>query len=218
MNLNYRINQIRNTLLSSKKTNYKWVFIYGVPRSGTTYFYHELLQLGKMGISDFDLQIFIPVISHIEESGYIPIDTDHLKEHLLNQLRTHSAPGGGSEYDFVVKQVNTNKDELDLFCDLFGTEPDSITFLYRHPSAWLSSAMRKFNISQSEAISLYKNCLNSFNTIGGKALEYGPDIVNHLTNLGVRKMYNFEDSGVEMEVPSELVELYNKFQEKHGFN
>ncbi|MEX2596293.1 MAG: hypothetical protein WEC59_05120, partial [Salibacteraceae bacterium] len=82
MNLRYRISQLKNSLFPPRKKHYRWVFIYGVPRSGTTYFYQELMQLARLGVSDFDLGKFVPVIHHIEQSGYIPLDTEALKQHL----------------------------------------------------------------------------------------------------------------------------------------
>ena len=132
MNLRFRINQLKNTFFFKEKKKYKWIFVYGVPRSGTTYFYQELLQLSKFGVSDYDLGKFIPVINHIQQSTYIPIDTDALKNFLSEQLLIHTAPGGGNEYDFIVKQVNTNLEEYQLLCELMGSEPKKSIFCIEH--------------------------------------------------------------------------------------
>jgi len=191
MNLRYRLSQLKNSLFPPRKKNYRWIFIYGVPRSGTTYFYQELMQLGRLGVSDFDLGIFVPIIEHIEQSGYIPLDTVALKDHLRDQLLTHAAPGGGTKYDFIVKQVNTNLKEYELLCELMGGEPEKKFFLYREPSGWLSSAMKKFGIDEDEAVDMYKNSAHVRNEIGGKYIEYGSQINEALLDSGIISLIKF---------------------------
>ncbi len=185
MNLRYRIAQLKNSLFTPAKRRYKWIFIYGVPRSGTTYFYQELMQLGRLGVSDFDLGKFVPVIEHIEQSGYIPLDTASLKKHIRNQLLLHAAPGGGSKYDFIIKQVNTNLKEYELLFELMGGEPEEKYFLYREPKGWLPSAMKKFDLDESGAVELYNEAIHSFRLLKGTAIEYGQEINTYL-NLKIK--------------------------------
>ena len=191
MNLRFRINQLKNTFFFKEKKKYKWIFVFGVPRSGTTYFYQELLQLSKFGFSDYDLGKFIPVINHIQQSTYIPIDTNGLKKFLSEQLLIHAAPGGGNEYDFIVKQVNTNLEEYQLLCELMGSEPEEKYFLYREPNGWLPSAKKKFNIDEKQAGELYRMSFDSYSSIGGDKIEYGEGITDALTNLKIAPSIKF---------------------------
>lgn len=217
MNLRYRLGQIKNSIIRPSKQTANWVFVYGVPRSGTTYFYHALLQHAKVGISDFDLGEFLTPIQHIESSGYIPIDTDALKQFLRGQLRDHGAPGGGSRWDYVVKQVNTSKAEFELIQELMGCPPSSIQFLFREPTGWLQSAMKKYKIGEKEAEEMYRSSLGSYNEIGGTVIEYGSELERHLNLIGLNSHVPFElsrnERGKQIEDLDALQGIYNQFKE-----
>jgi hypothetical protein len=213
MNLRYRLGQIKNTLFRPSGPSSSWAFVYGVPRSGTTYFYHALLTQARLGVSDFDLGRFIPAIKHIESSGYIPIDTQALKHFFKEQLQAHGAPGGGSRWDFVIKQVNTSGQELELYTELIGGPPSAVYFLYREPSAWLPSAMKKYGIGQDEATAMYANSLDAFAQIGGEVIEYGPEITQCLANIGIHPREGFTPPERESSpAPEAFQELYRRFQ------
>ena len=212
MNLRFRINQIKNAFFFKEKRSYKWIFIYGVPRSGTTYFYQELLQLSKFGVSDYDLGKFIPVMNHIQQSDYIPIDNNELKKFLSKQLLIHAAPGGGNEYEFIVKQVNTNLEEYQLLCELMGSEPAHKYFLFREPIGWLPSAMKKFALDAGQAETLYRMSFNSYSEIGGEKIEYGQEITEALTNLKIAPSitFNSNENNSAIEKNISLKNIYDK--------
>lgn len=214
MNLKYKLNQFRNVLTKPTLNKGKWIFVYGVPRSGTTFFYHSLLQEAKFGISDYDLGVFLPAIAHIEQSGYIPINTQELKHFLQQQLSKNAGPGGGSHYDFIVKQVNTGIAEYEFITALMGTEPVAKYFLYREPMSWLPSALKKFKIDEAQAINMYKNSLASFEQIGGTAIAYGPEINHHLKGLNITPIQAFEEkeSIVNQEPLPALLEAFEAFK------
>jgi hypothetical protein len=218
MNLRFRINQILNSLSAKRKESYDWIFVYGVPRSGTTYFYQELLQLGKHGVSDYDLGKFAPAFQHIEKSGYIPIDTNEIKELLGDQILSRSAPGAGNQFDFIVKQVNTNLAEYELLCELMGSTPKAKYFLFREPSGWLPSAMKKYNINKKEAEAMYESSIRSFDVIGGVRLEYGDQITKELQKLKIKSLTPFSPKSKEAtySIGDSLDQLYNaiKHEEK----
>jgi hypothetical protein len=218
MNLRFRINQILNSLSAKRKESYDWIFVYGVPRSGTTYFYQELLQLGKHGVSDYDLGKFAPAFQHIEKSGYIPIDTNEIKELLGDQILSRSAPGAGNQFDFIVKQVNTNLAEYELLCELMGSTPKAKYFLFREPSGWLPSAVKKYNISEKEAEVMYESSIRSYDEIGGEILEYGDQITKELQTLKIKSLNPFAPrlkNAIELRNDT-LDKLYNaiKHEEK----
>lgn len=217
MNLRFRIKQIVNSLSAKKKASYDWIFVYGVPRSGTTYFYQELLQLGKHGVSDYDLGRFNPAFDHIEKSGYIPIDTNEIKALLRDQIISRSAPGAGNKYDFIVKQVNTDLAEYELLCELMGSIPKATYFLFREPSGWLPSAMKKYGINQEQAITMYENSIQSYDEIGGKIIEYGDSINAALSEEGIDPIVPFyiqnkEKNGV---LSKRVNNLYQEFKSLH---
>lgn len=211
MNLRFRINQLKNSLFPPKKKKYRWIFVYGIPRSGTTYFYQELMQIARLGVSDFDLGKFVPVIEHIDQSGYIPLDTQALKNHLRDQLLMHAAPGGGSKYDFIIKQVNTNLTEYQLLCELMSSEPSEKYFLYREPNGWLPSAMKKFGIDEKMAEGLYKQSFDSFSIIGGEQIEYGSEITSSLALRNIRPLNAFGEKTPDstLETNSQLRRIYS---------
>jgi len=176
------------------------------------------MQLGKKGVSDFDLGKFNPAISNIEQSGYIPIDVKALKQFLRNQIISHAAPGGGHEFDFIIKQVNTNLNEFALICELMGSQPKKRFFLFREPSNWLPSAMKKFNITESEAVLIYQQSLDSFAQIGGKIVEYGPEIDIVLSQYNTNTFIPFSEKSTKEEriTPNDLIFAYTDFKAKHA--
>jgi hypothetical protein len=214
MNLKYKINQLRNVLKKPALQAGRWIFVYGVPRSGTTFFYHALLQEARSGISDYDLGVFLPPIAHIEKSGYIPINTEELKHFLQDQLSKNAAPGGGRRYDFIVKQVNTSLEEFELIKDLMGNEPLEKFFLYREPLSWLPSALKKFNINEIEAIKMYENSLASYQQIGGKALAYGQEINSQLSTLNIDPIQAFAEKELDRNQHTlpELITAFDAFK------
>jgi hypothetical protein len=212
MNLRYKIAQLKNSISFSQKDQYDWLFIYGVPRSGTTYFFHELMQLSKLGISDYDLGTWLPVIDHIDTSGYIPIDTNNIRSFIKEQMVNHGAPGGGNKYDFIVKQVNTDAKEFQFLCELMGSEPKEKYFLYREPTSWLPSAMKKYSISSVEAEVIYRNSLASYHKIGGCIIEYGLELQTALHTIGIPSREKFEiKENNKVTITSELQALYLTF-------
>ncbi len=219
MNFRYRYNQIKNSLFPPRNNGLKWVFIYGLPRSGTTYYYHQWMNISKVGISDYDLRCFLPVFDHFQSANYIPFDTAALKTHILDQLINTGAPGGGSSFDFVVKQVHTGLSEFELLCEILGSKPSITFFLYREPIGWYHSASRKFNTTAEDAYNMYSESLNSYDLIGGEILEYGLDITASLQKHGISLNETFDPKSSDyLPLPEKLEvlnDLYQKFQRNH---
>lgn len=215
MNLRYRLGQIKNSIIRPSEQAANWIFVYGLPRSGTTYFYHQLMQHAKLGVSDYDLRKFIPALKHYQTSDYIPIDSADIIEFLRNQIRLKGAPGGGSSFDFIVKQVYTSKEEFDLICSIMGSKPEHSFFLFREPGGWYASAIKKFNLDHEEALRMYQDSLNSFQEIGGKVVEYGPGLETALNQIGYESHEPFvmvDKETNEVEGVDEFRSAYEKFK------
>lgn len=219
MNLRYRINQLRNTLFSSHAREKKWVLIHGVPRSGTTYMYHEFMKASRYGVSDWDLRYFAEAIGHVRNEQRIAIDSREIVKTLRSQMEKNAAPGGGHSYDFVVKQVNITKPEFDLFCEIMAKPPKETYFLFREPALWFSSAIKKFGLDKEQALKLYKDAMNSYQVGGGKILEYGASLGETLLKHPVLVNYPSESFSVRnVDQPLEdprFEEVYMTFKATH---
>lgn len=173
MNINYRLNQLKNSFSRPKSNDHlNWVFIYGLPRSGTTFLLNAFLQKARLGIGDWDLSAFQVAIDSYKTKDYVDLNFDELVEDIRTNILRNAPPGGGSEFDLIVKQINTNRKEYDFLVRLFGCEAQEKIFCYREPNGWLPSAMKKFDLKEKEAQELYIKCLSSYDDIGGFKVDY----------------------------------------------
>ncbi|MEM9022787.1 MAG: hypothetical protein AAGB22_03540 [Bacteroidota bacterium] len=187
MNLAYKIGQLRNLLFRGKHRHAaaRWVFIYGQPRSGTTYVMQQFLRISRGGFGDWELKEFADPIRQARERDWVSLDTDRLVSDLRNNLFATADIGSGSRFDMAVKQITTTKNEFDFLCELMGSEPEHRLFLYREPDGWLASAYEKFGFSEAEALEVFRQGFASWEAIGGQRACYGPEITALLESLGV---------------------------------
>ncbi|MBT7064202.1 MAG: hypothetical protein HN923_05870 [Euryarchaeota archaeon] len=214
MNLRYRFNQLLNTISPVRRESYSWDLIYGLPRSGTTYLYHQMIQKSRFGISDWDLQFFLPALKEIGESDRTPISKTEIISFLRTRIESNAPPGAGSSIDFVIKQVNTTPDEVMLLTEIMDSAPRNIYFLYREPQSWLPSAMKKYGIDKQSASDLYVKCFENFRLIGGSPIDYHHDIEGILQELNIKPntAFNPTTANSSYDGIEQLELLYGKFR------
>lgn len=214
MNLSYKFNQLINLLNKPDGTKQlTWVFIYGLPRSGTTLLLQSFMKQAKAGIGDWDLREIQRAINYYEHSSYIALNTKLMVQQTKENIIRNAPPGGGNRYDLIVKQIDTNQRELDFLIRLFGKEPEFKLFCFREPNGWLPSAKKKFNISDAEAELLYQRCFNSFSEIGGLCIEYDDLGRFHEINPHFQfKIDDFERQSKAKHPDGSLTEVYTNFK------
>ncbi|MEQ9187348.1 MAG: hypothetical protein RLP15_06400 [Cryomorphaceae bacterium] len=213
MNTTYRLNQLLNFFSNRRAKRVRtWMLIYGQPRSGTSYLLQKALAQSKCGIGDWELGRFIPILKLFDEESFNHFSTSELKQSILENVLRNGNPGAGRAIDLTVKQIDLSKAHFDFLCDVMGSAPTSILFLYRAPENWLPSAKKKFNLSHEEAKQLYKRSLQSFQLHGGTPIDYD-DIKGHpyLADLGM-ETHDFDPKSKTEEIDEELQSLYRKFK------
>jgi hypothetical protein len=222
MNFRYRINQLRNSLSGQSKSGRinNWVFIYGVPRSGTTYVLQEFMKLSKRGIGDWELKCLLPGMDEIAKSGWIDFNLDRFSQDISRNVLDFSPPGGGNVFDITVKQIRTNKAEYELYTSMFGCEPQIRIFLFREPDSWMPSAIKKYGISEEECASLYKESLEAYDSIGGYVIEYNNNLPAKLQLLPCfsgKAIGEFNEPKRQYGRASESIwTLYEEFRKRHS--
>lgn len=91
---------------------------------------------------------------------YIGLNTTLSKSDLAKNILKSVPPGSGSDHDLIVKQINTTSVEVDFLSQLFQEKPSFRIFYPREPVGWRKSAMRKFDLTETQATELYIKCLN----------------------------------------------------------
>lgn len=213
MNFNYKLRQLKNALNRGNVSSIKnWIFIYGAPRSGTSFVFHKFLEQAKNGISDWELHRVIDTLDYYQGQTHIGLDRDLFSNDLLNNIMRSGQPGAGSNYDLVIKEIDCPKYELDYLINTIKSEPTIKLFMYRSPEAWYKSAKIKFGLGDKELIELYNRSLESYFDIGGQVLEY--DYIASdpwLANM-VGEIKDFNPKNEEPKCPEELIEIFKKFQ------
>jgi len=219
MKLLYRLSQIRNALRAAPRasTPLRWVFLYGLPRSGTTYALDQYMRISRRGIGDWMMEDFALTFDRARQRTRQTLDIDRLADDLRNNLLTNAPIGGGTKFDIVIKQASATYREYAFWRELFGTEPERRLFFYREPAGWLASAKEKFDVHEARASAIYQHSFDCFAEIGGLAIDY-PETGDQLASLP-------EFSGVEMTTfkprrtnssaaPDQMSESYREFVEQ----
>ncbi|MFB6258219.1 MAG: hypothetical protein ABEH38_05965 [Flavobacteriales bacterium] len=174
MKLQHKVGQIRNLFrkLPEKDRELNWVFIYGLPRAGTSYVLNQFLKVARCGIGDWELKEFFRFIRNTRDRDYVTLDTERAMAEMRDNILDNAHVGGGTQLDIAVKQIDCTKEELLYLQELFGGPPQEKLFLFREPSGWLSSAKDKFDLDDEAAVELYERSIASYELIGGQKLEY----------------------------------------------
>jgi hypothetical protein len=218
MQIQYRYRQLKNLFFKVRHPlqSLKWVFIYGMPRSGSTYMLTQYLKVAKRGTGDWRLHEFAHAFKKAEQRQRVTLDIDKLIHCFRNNMIENAPLGGGEYYDFIVKEASSNKMKLKFLSRVFNAPPAEKIFLYREPEGWWSSAKEKFQISEAEAVQRYKARLDSFEEIGGTPLEYGTELQSFLENSAIFKDANVDNFKSKREdysqPPEKLYELYDAFK------
>ncbi|MDY6937094.1 MAG: hypothetical protein SWY16_05440 [Cyanobacteriota bacterium] len=216
----HRYRQVKNLLFRvvTPSKNINWVFIYGAPRSGTTYTFQQFLKIAKSGASDWELREFVRGITKIENSQQTWIDTDRLFYDFKQNILQNAAVGGGETFDFVVKQADATVDDFIFWKRLFQSEPKLILFLYREPLGWWSSLQEKFGMTETQGVNFYRSSFQRYDDLGGIVLEYGEAIPEYLHTL--KEFENTELTPFRIKrdtfetAPPELAQYFDAFQSK----
>lgn len=215
MSITYKINQVRNLLSAGKGKELDWVYLYGLPRSGTTYFLHQLMKVARKGIGDWDLYQFDQVLSHAVKEDHIFLNTAPIKEGILKSILQSAPPGGGNTFDLIVKQTLPSIGEKAFLTDLFGKSPKHTIFFYREPHGWLNSAIKKYGWTQQKAAEQYQSGLATYRQVGGICCDYQaiPQTLETLfPNLTID---SFKPSlGDKKQATEELVKAYQSFSDQ----
>lgn len=214
MSVKHRVGQVRNLLNQQKRKGtfpVKWIFLYGVPRSGTTYMLNQYLKISRCGYGDWELKEFAAAINNASEREWVALNRQQFIDDLRINLLGSAHLGGGSNYDIAVKQISTNKMEFDFLVELFGQEPSHRIFMYRDPVYFVPSAIKKFQVDQEEAEQMYCDAILSFQAIGGTKVEYEriPDFITNNEDFKGVDIEPFKASKSERsDVNEKCVELY----------
>lgn len=215
MNVQHKVGQIRNLFrkLPDQDRQLDWIFIYGLPRSGTTYALNQFLKVARCGIGDWELGEFFHFIRRTREREHVMLDTARAMGELRDNVLDNAQVGGGKKLDIVVKQIDTSEEEFLHLQELFGGPPKEKLFLFREPSGWLPSAKKKFDIGEEEAIELYERSLATYEKIGGQKLEYEDGMEKELTELALLQNVSLAPFEVSQkkkeEVPERLRAAYD---------
>lgn len=214
MSVKHRVGQVRNMLNQQKRKGtfpVKWVFLYGVPRSGTTYVLNQFLKISRCGYGDWELKEFATAINNATDRDWVALGRQQFMDDLRVNLLGNAHLGGGSSFDIAVKQISTHRIEFDFLVELFGQEPEERVFLFRAPEYFVPSAMKKFEIDQEEAERMYCAAIDSYDEIGGKKVVY-EKIPEYLGNSGFFSGVTFEPFSASK---STLVEVSRECQERY---
>jgi|GEM_PF-2720196 len=215
MSINYKLNQLLNVFDRRRNSSVnKWAFIYGVPRSGTSFVFQKFLQQSKTGVSDWELSRIKDLSEYYAGQSHIGIDLRKFHSDILENIVISGQPGGSRQYDLVLKQIHTNKGELDFLINMIEKEPEFKLFIFREPKQWFVSAQKKFGLSKEELIVMYRESLDSYFEIGGHILEYKNIGTDSWLRQHVGEMSDFRPGDHEAACPNELEVAYKAFKEK----
>ena len=120
------------------------------------------------------------------------LDMTRMYAEFRKNLLKNANVGGGYSIDITVKQATGRAIEVDFLSEVFKSEPVEKIFVAREPHGWWSSAKKKFNFSDSDMITNYRNGLQSFFDLGGVPILYGADMPQQLADISLL-------SGVEID-------------------
>jgi hypothetical protein len=222
--LNQAINLVANRMDLGRPL--KWVYIYGHHRGGTTYALQQYLKISKRGTGDWMMHEFAKAFVSAESRERQKLNMVNLKRAFRKNLLKNASIGGGQYYDFVLKQAVGSQDlpsaqcEIAFFTDLFKGPPHEIIFTFREPHGWWASAKKKFGHLDHDMIEYYQRAFEAYKINGGKAIEYGNDIVEHFGNHKIFnkiKIDSFKPKLIELKEEIEEIEelevKYTNFKE-----
>ncbi len=170
----------------------KWIYVYGPPRTGSTYLLRQIRNKAIHSVSDWGLgmilQPFAQMPGGIDKSRFL----QDLAENLLRRSRKRET----GEIDLVLKAANSNLEEFECYLKMFGP-PQRIFFTIREPAGYMSSASKKFPDKKIDFLQAsYLRMLALYPSIGGDVLNYS----ENLCPADYRRLLlplNFEEDEIE---------------------
>lgn len=217
MSFQHKIRQLQNLAYQAKQVDkpMKWLYIHGLPRSGTSFTLRQFMLISRQGIGDWMMHEVAETYHNIEVRERQHLNMNKLYTDMKRNILENAPVGGGSAFDFVVKQANGKSIEVEFWTRIFQNPPHYILFLYREPDGWYSSASEKFHLNEKENIELYAESLRGFTKIGGVPIEYGEGINDYLKTLPEfqdKKILDFNIKRKEVQkAPAILHEYYEEF-------
>ena len=172
----------------------KWIYIYGPPRTGSTYLLRQIRKKSIHSVSDWGLGVILKPFVAMPGG----IDKDRFLCDLAKNLLDRSRKNEQGELDLVLKAANGNFEEFEGYKKMFGF-PLRIIFSVREPSGYMSSAIKKFPEEPVEFLQdSYLKMLQLYPSIGG-------DIIDYNQNLGSQCYQKFL---LPLEFPDNEIETF----------
>lgn len=199
---------------------FKWIFIYGPPRTGSTYLLRQIRNHSIHSVSDWGLGLILkPFISM--PGG---IDKQKFLEDLRRNLLSRSKRNSGGHFDLVLKAANGNLEEFECYKEMFGL-PERIIFTIREPSGYMSSAHKKFPEKTLPHLQRsYLRMMTLYHSIGGEILDYSDSLStkSYLSFLlplrfskGEIERFQYKGSKADHLVKEKMIVAYRKFIQKN---
>ena len=150
----------------------KWIYIYGPPRTGSTYLLRQIRKKSIHSVSDWGLGMILKPFAGMPGG----IDKDRFLCDLAKNLLDRSRKNEQGELDLVLKAANANFEEFEGYKQMFGF-PQRIIFSVREPSGYMSSAIKKF--PEEPVVFLqgsYLKMLQLYPSIGGDIIDYNQNL------------------------------------------
>lgn len=205
--------------MKSRK-GFKWIFIYGPPRTGSTYLLRQIRNHSIHSVSDWGLGSILKPFNSMPGG----IDKKKFLEDLTVNLLSRSQRNSRGHFDLVLKAANGNLEEFQCYKEMFG-QPERIIFTIREPSGYMSSAHKKFpNKTLSHLQRSYLRMMKLYQSIGGEILDYSPLLSTKsyrvlLHDLGLIKgeieRFQFKGSKADDLVNDRMIGNYRNFIRKN---
>ena len=197
-----------------------WVYIYGPPRTGSTYLLRQFRKKAIHSVSDWGLGMILkPFV-------YMPggIDKNRLLKDLSENLLHRSRKNKTGEIELVLKAANANFEEYQCYNQMFGL-PARTIFTVREPSGYMSSARKKF---PEESIAFlqksYLKMLVLYSRIGGEIIDYNSTLDQEFYRkfllplkykYGELESFEFKGKKADHLVKEKMIVAYRKFIQKN---
>lgn len=146
----------------------KWIYIYGPPRTGSTYLLRQIRKKSIHSVSDWGLGMILKPFCEMPGG----IDKDQFLKDLSKNLLCRSHKQEDAELDLVLKAANSNHEEFQCYMKMFGS-PHRVIFTIREPSGYMNSAMKKFPEKTTQFLQdSYLRMLQLYSSVGGEILNY----------------------------------------------
>ena len=172
-------------------STFKWWFIYGAIRTGSSYMADAIGLAAKLKVRDLGVNNLYKIVgsqNRATAKNDLPFNWDKAFHSISENILENGEKGQGSQLDLVYKQAGGKEiaDSYPSLVRMWGL-PERIIFCFRDPSSYMSSAIKKFPNEPLERLqSIYVESFVTYNLIGGDRFEYN-------SNLSAADYVNFLD-------------------------